>query len=397
MTPIFRFSILRSTGVGVLVLALFLSASPGHAQSAGELNRAIESQQAAVNKTRADQEEARTALKAVEDRLDKAQQAIDKLQDSISKTDQALNQLQQQKADLTQRETTLKSEIRQGLRAAYRLGDSAAVRTMLARSDALETERDLHYLRDLLQPTLQAIASLRQTRLDLAENQKKLDQTRASLNDDHDKLDAQLSDWQKQKAQQTQLVAKLGDQLNDQSSRLKQLQQQKQALDAQVAAANRRAEQERSSKSAKAKHAAPVETVADQGDDRSAIPVNGREVRRYGESLGLGGMRSQGIVFSAPPNQPVRAVAGGEVVYADHLKGWGNLVILRHPHNYLSLYAHNRTLTVHTGDQVHAGQIVGYTGQIDAQQTGVYFEVRHGNDTINPHHWKPWRVARRSK
>ncbi len=396
MTPIFRFSILHSTGVGVLVLALFLPTSPAHAQSARDLNKAIESQQAAVNKTRADQEEARTALKAVEDRLDKAQQAIDKLQDSIEKTDQALSQLRQQKDALTQREKTLKSQVRQGLRAAYRLGDSAAVRTMLARSDALETERDLHYLRDLLQPTLKAIASLKQTRADLAANQKQLDQTRASLNDDHDKLDARLADWQEQKARQSQLIAQLNDQLTGQSARLKQLQQQKDALDAQVAAANRRAQQERARQPEK-KHSAPAETVVDQGDDRSAIPVNGREVRRYGESLGLGGLRSQGIVFSAPLNQPVRAVAGGEVVYADHLKGWGNLVILRHPHNYLSLYAHNRSLKVHTGDRVHAGQIVGYTGQIDAKQTGVYFEVRRGNDTINPRHWKPWRVARRSK
>lgn len=398
MTPIFRFSILHSTGVGVLVIVLFLFllAPTGHAQSARDLNKAIESQQAAVNKTRADQDAARTALKAVEDRLDKAQQAIDQLQDSIGKTDQALSQLKQQKLALTQQEATLKSRVRQGLRAAYRLGDSAAVRTMLARSDALETERDLHYLRDLLQPTLKAIAALKQTRANLAENQKKLDQTKASLNDDHDKLDAQLADWQEQKARQSKLIAQLNDQLNDQSAQLKELQQQKEALDAQVAAANRRAQQERA-RAPEKKQPAPVDTVADQGDDRSAIPVNGREVRQFGESLGLGGLRSQGIVFSAPLNQPVRAVAGGEVVYADHLKGWGNLVILRHPHNYLSLYAHNRSLEVHTGERVRAGQILGYTGQIDAQQTGMYFEVRHGNDTINPSHWKPWRVARRSK
>lgn len=388
MTLFFRFSPSNPPRFGafsrVLPTLVALLGVPVHAQTAENLQQAITTQKSEVAKTRADQEQVRAALKTTQDNLDKAQRQIDRLQAQILNTDHALNQMLQQQSALNARQTTLRRQIKQGLQAAYRLGGAAAISTLLARSDALATERELHYLRDLLRPTLANIDALKQTQQALTNNRRQLDQARTTLRHDGDLLDEQQANWQQQKAEQAELLAKLGQRLQDQSQQLQQLLAQKKTLDAEVAAANRRARTRK-------------ETSAEEDEPATAdgrhIPVNGRIARSYGVDLGLGNLRSQGIVFSAPPGMPVRAVAGGRVVYADHLKGWGNLVILRHRHNYLSLYAHNRALHVHTGDTVHQGQVIAVTGQIDAHQTGVYFEVRHGNDTINPAHWKPWRVA----
>lgn len=106
-------------------------------------------------------------------------------------------------------------------------------------------------------------------------------------------------------------------------------------------------------------------------------------------------MRSQGILFSAPTGTPVRSVAAGKVVFADSMKGWGNLVIIRHANGYLSLYAHNSELKVQTGTRVKQGAVLGLSGQIDGHEAGMYFEVRKGNDTINPLRWAPYRSLKR--
>lgn len=389
MTLFFRFLPSKPPGVSVsfLVLSLLAGSPIGvqtSAQAAEDLKQAIATQKSQVAKTRADRDQVRAALNTVQSNLASAQKEIDHLQAKILETDQDLNRLLQQQSALNTRKTALHHQIDQGLQAAYRLGGTAAISTLLARSDALATERDLHYLRDLLRPTLQDIETLKQTQQSLTENRQQLDRSRADLRRNQDQLDAQLTNWQQQKAEQAKLLSQLGEKLENQSQQLQQLLAKKKALDAEVAAANKRAHAHKQTQP-------QAEDRETSTDHHRHIPVNGRIVRSYGADLGLGNLRSQGIVFSSPLDQPVRAVAGGRVVYADHLKGWGNLVILRHRHNYLSLYAHNSRLDVHAGEAVHRGQILGVTGQIDAHQTGVYFEVRHGNDTINPAHWGPWR------
>ncbi|OYV28253.1 MAG: hypothetical protein B7Z82_03120, partial [Halothiobacillus sp. 20-54-6] len=115
----------------------------------------------------------------------------------------------------------------------------------------------------------------------------------------------------------------------------------------------------------------------------------------FGAPIAEGDMQSQGILFAAPMNSPVRAVAPGKVVYADVMKGWGNLVIVRHVGGFLSLYAHNSRLLVQTGTRVNQGTELALSGQIDGRETGLYFEVRHGNDTINPARWAAYRSASR--
>jgi len=387
MTLFFRFFPFKPAGLSALFCAASLLATlSAHAESTHDLKQAIEKQKVEVAKTRTDQKQARKALQVVQNRLAKAQRSIDELQAKIEATDQALNRQLQKQSALSSRSDTLRKDIARGLQAAYRLGGSAAVSTLLARSDALATERDLHYLHDLLQPTLKDIETLRQTRRKLAENRQELNLTRAHLRQSREQLDAQQSDWQKQKDKQAALLAQLGEKLQDQSARLKELLAREKTLDAEVAAANKRSRNHHHEQADNAPEQTPEHGVH--------IPVGGKIIRAYGAHLGLGNLRSQGVIFSAPPGQPVRAITSGEVVYADHLKGWGNLVILRHRHNYLSLYAHNRQLKVHSGERVHRGQVLGVTGHLDAHRTGVYFEVRHGNNTINPAHWKPWRVAR---
>ena len=96
--------------------------------------------------------------------------------------------------------------------------------------------------------------------------------------------------------------------------------------------------------------------------------------------------KHKGIDIAADVGEPVHAIADGEVIYAgDGLRGYGNVIILRHDRNMSSLYAHNSELKVKQGDHVSQGTLVSLLGST-GHSTGphVHFEIREGDVAVNP-------------
>ncbi len=90
-------------------------------------------------------------------------------------------------------------------------------------------------------------------------------------------------------------------------------------------------------------------------------------------------MGSYAIVFYPKIGEPVKSVAAGKVVYAGNaIDNFGEMVVIRHDNNYLTVYAHNKTLNVNKGQQVKKGQIIALSGQSgDVSRPKLYFEVRY--------------------
>jgi septal ring factor EnvC (AmiA/AmiB activator) len=118
------------------------------------------------------------------------------------------------------------------------------------------------------------------------------------------------------------------------------------------------------------------------------LPVRGELVQRFGAPRGAAGMEAKGVFIRAPEGQPVRAIAGGRVVYADWMRGFGNLLIVDHGENYLSIYANNESLLKELGDVVAPGERIATTGSSGGnEQTGLYFEMRHLGRAFDPLSW----------
>jgi murein DD-endopeptidase MepM/ murein hydrolase activator NlpD len=98
------------------------------------------------------------------------------------------------------------------------------------------------------------------------------------------------------------------------------------------------------------------------------------------------GKQHKGIDIAADAGEPVYAIADADVIYAgDGLRGYGNVVILRHDTKMTSLYAHNSELKVHQGDHVTQGTLISLLGNT-GHSTGphVHFEIRDGDTAVNP-------------
>lgn len=115
-----------------------------------------------------------------------------------------------------------------------------------------------------------------------------------------------------------------------------------------------------------------------------AWPVSGKVVSRYGGKAD--GSRNDGINIAAPRGALVKAAENGVVVYSgNELKGFGNLLLVKHADGWMTAYAHNELLIVKKGETVKRGQTigrVGSSGNVTAPQ--VHFEIRRGSKAVDP-------------
>jgi lipoprotein NlpD len=108
-------------------------------------------------------------------------------------------------------------------------------------------------------------------------------------------------------------------------------------------------------------------------------PAAGTLLGRYGEGGG------KGIDLAGDRGAPVYATAPGKVVYSGSgLRGYGQLIIIKHANEYLSAYAHNQKILVHEGEQVTAGEKIAEMGDSDADRVKLHFEIRQFGKPIDP-------------
>ena len=100
---------------------------------------------------------------------------------------------------------------------------------------------------------------------------------------------------------------------------------------------------------------------------------------------GFNDASNKGINIAGKMGEPVDAAADGKVVYAGSgLRGYGNLVIVKHDGNYLTAYAHNSKILVKEGDAVKRGQRIADMGDSDADSVMLHFEVRRQGKPVDP-------------
>ncbi|NAZ70567.1 murein hydrolase activator NlpD [Vibrio toranzoniae] len=115
-------------------------------------------------------------------------------------------------------------------------------------------------------------------------------------------------------------------------------------------------------------------------------PTKGRVIKNFS----VGEQGNKGIDIAGQRGQPIVSTAGGTVVYSGNaLRGYGNLVIVKHNDNYLSAYAHNDRLLVSEGQSVKPGQKIATMGSSGASSVRLHFEIRYQGKSVNPKRYLP--------
>ncbi len=135
---------------------------------------------------------------------------------------------------------------------------------------------------------------------------------------------------------------------------------------------------------------APATPAAPAASDEARLswmwPSEGRVIATFDDG------RNKGIDIAGKMGQPVVAAGSGKVMYAGSgIRGYGNLVIVKHSNSLLSAYAHNRKIVVKEGDNVSRGQVIAEMGDSDADAVKLHFEIRQQGKPVDPTRFLPVR------
>ena len=117
------------------------------------------------------------------------------------------------------------------------------------------------------------------------------------------------------------------------------------------------------------------------------LPAKGTVGNRFGAAR-QEGSTWKGLFIRSPVGSEVRAIAGGRVVFAEWMRGFGNLIIVDHGDSYLSIYGNNDALLKNVGDTIRSGDTIATVGNSGGNpESGLYFEIRHQGQPVDPMKW----------
>ncbi|MDP1653920.1 MAG: peptidoglycan DD-metalloendopeptidase family protein [Rhodocyclaceae bacterium] len=399
-------------------LAFVLLFLPGLALAAGEHEKArLESVREQRTALERQLKEAETSRAATADQLRDTEKAV-------SAAGRKLRVLGEERAaaraELAEHEHKLKQLERQTanrqnqlarlLRYQFRPQEADALSVLLAGGDPNAAARDRYFLALLSRAKADLIADLRQ---DAAETQR----LTGVMRERGEKL-AELAQREegertalRQRQQERQAVlGKISGQIKAQRREIETLKQNEQRLGNLIASlAKKSARAKPLAKAPPAQGGAPspaptagavppaprmaVEPTSVSGAfsrlrGKLTLPVRGVVAGRFGARRADGQSVWKGLFIRAAEGADVRAVGGGVVVFADWLRGYGNLLIIDHDDDFLSVYGNNQTLLADVGQKVGAGVTVATVGASGGQpESGLYFELRHRGQAFDPGRW----------
>ncbi len=378
-------------------------------------------------------------LRATEAAIAETNQRLQKLTQERQAVEQKLAELQVENKRLAEQTVAQQAQLSNLLNRQFLGGESDALSLLLSGQDPNQMARDQYFLTQLSRAKADLVHTLQTTAREQQRVLQAVSQQQARLDDIARQQKVSRDQLVVQQHQRAAMVAQLAERIRGQRSEIADLKRDEQRLTnliATLAAAARKkaAAQKAAAEAAAAKKEAAVvknETAINRENSREnsressrkvgagdtaapapprpavksyepgvvggafsalrgklRMPVTGEVIGRFGSARAESGVAWKGLFIRAANGASVRAVSEGRVVFADGLRGFGNLLIIDHGDNFLSVYGNNESLLVGVGVAVSAGQPVATVGNSGGYpEPGLYFELRHRGQAFDPAKW----------
>lgn len=432
--------------LGTLALPASAAANDKAETTKGDLEQVKEKIQQLANALKASRvakQDAHEALKASETAISASRKKLREIQDAQQENRSKLQDLQKQLSLLQRQVNQQRNTLSEQLNQQYRHGNNSPLQMLLQQQDPANTTRNLKYLGYLTAAHQQQIQSLQ-------DNQEAIARVRAATTEqlhETERLANQYSETTQklegEKSRRTEALNELSKQIETQEQQMVRLKKDEEALSqlfqrllaeakkreqealakakrekaaAAKLAAKRAAEQARKKKpSGRTFERSPQTNVEDSESSSSStviaknetlpeysaskenfaqlrgrlrLPVRGDVINRFGTARADTGVSWKGIFIRAKEGSEVKSVAGGQVVFADWMRGFGNLIVIDHGNGYMSLYGNNEALYKSSGQAVKTGDTIAAVGNSGGNaENGVYYELRRNSVPFDPLQW----------
>jgi septal ring factor EnvC (AmiA/AmiB activator) len=400
-----------------------------------------------INQTETAKTHAADALAHSEAAISEANRSLHELTQEQTHTAARLARLTKEQAELSATVDLQHKQLAKLLRQQYVAGNEDRIKLLLSGDNPNQINRDLQYMGYVSQAHANLLQSLQANLQAVEKNKAETENAISELEEISQEARSQKTVLEKEKARRAALVSQLSSKLVTQRKEAGNIQRDEQRLaslvdklavlieqqrKADAAESERKRRQsalaraeKQKQQAAQAKNAAKGKPVPAQGgsnrideDERPAksvarneltpeddvqvgaaansfsalrgqlrLPVKGDLLAKFGSRRG-DGPSWKGLFIRAAEGAEIKAVAAGRVIFADWLRGFGNLIIVDHGNQYMTIYGNNQSVLKRAGDAVRTGDVIASAGNSGGnEQTGLYFEMRHQGRAFDPLGW----------
>jgi septal ring factor EnvC (AmiA/AmiB activator) len=399
-----------------------------------------------IERTESARSNAADALAGSERAISQSNRALAELGEDQKETNARLIELTRQKQKLERDIAQRRAQLAQLARDQYQSGGADRTRLFLSGENPSQLGRDLQYLDSVSRAQAQLIARLNADLAKVADTAQEEQAAKEELQQLSREQQSQKAVLEKEKSKRATVLASISGKLEaqrkeagklagdekrmatlvdrlarliEEQKRAEAARQAKEAEARRKLAEKRQAERRRQAERQAAKgqtaptRKPPTESFKPEPIDDDPppvaqkpaapaadmpalrghlkLPVKGELVARYGSKRGEGASW-KGVFIRAAEGAPVSSLAAGTVVFADWLRGFGNLVIVDHGNQYMSIYGNNESILKRPGDKVKAQEVIASAGNSGGNEfSGLYFELRYQGRAIDPMQWMAGR------
>ena len=411
-----------------------------------ELQQKLKALKHDISKTESAKEKASDALEDSEQAISETNRSLRDLQVEQAQAQARLQELTAELTRLTAQVEKQKNQLADFLRRQYMHGDSDRIKLLLSGDNPNRINRELHYMGYVSQTQAKMIEALKVSLHAIEKNTQEAQETKDALDEIAAEEREHKKGLEKEKKRRTILLTDISGKLHAQKKEADSLQKDEQRLSALVSRLNKIMEEQAKAEQAKAlaekqrkekqalelaqkkalqlKEKKPGKPTKSSNPDaidddvnpntvpskitkieqtpmpsandgvefsrlkgQLRLPVKGNLIAQFGNKRG-DGPSWKGVFIKTGEGAEVKAIAQGKVVFAEWLRGFGNMIILDHGGQYLSLYSNNQAVLKHAGDNVKAGEVIASAGNSGGnEETGLYFEMRHQGRVFDPMPW----------
>lgn len=412
--------------LGLLAANVSMAAKQADAVKADlkDVHKKIESLKKELDASTDAHKDAADALKASETAISQAQKKLHEINLKQKQNTAALTQLKQQSLRVSDALAQQQQQLSQLLYQQYVHGNQSYTQLMLENKDPSSVARDLKYFAYIAKARGELIADMQGN---LTKIQTLNDTTATKLAEVaalKAKQEAERKALLQQKQEKAKIVKSLSQKITAQRNEISKLKRDEKNLSslvtklAKIAAAQKKKRLAQQQAKAKASQSvasskkpaekqpdnqvvAKNETLPDNDVDgirfaslrgKLRLPVRGEVSNRFGAVRADTGVSWKGLFIKAKEGNEVKSIASGQVVFADWMRGFGNLIIVDHGSGYMSLYGNNQALLKSVGENVSGGDTIAAVGNSGGNEShGLYYELRKNSVPFDPLSWSSLR------
>lgn len=359
-----------------------------------------------LNKTKKEQHDVTDALKKSETAISLANKTLHKIREEQKQNEAKLNQLKNKSLSISKNLAQQQKQLSKLLYQRYTTGNQSYTQLILQNKNPSKIARDLKYQSYIAKAHTKLINDMQHSLDEIKQLDIKTTEALQQVVELKTKQESERALLEKQKSEKALVLKALSKEISAQRGQINKLKRDEKRLSQLVTRLSARPKATRPKVDSQKKEETNTIIANNQEtpDNRYSgkkfsllkgrlkLPVKGEVTNRFGHERSDGGLSWKGLFIRAEEGAPVKSVASGRVVFAEWMRGFGNLIIVDHGSGYMSLYGNNQTILKNVGDDIAGGDTIAAVGNTGGNKShGLYYELRQKSVPFDPLAWSSLR------